>query len=601
MPEKNKTRHEIGGEYKWNASDVFKTDAAWESEFAAVGGDLSRLSEFRGKLSDMSKLLECLRLCDDLEQRSGLLWLYALLKSSEDTANSAYASMNSKFEGLSAKIGAAQSFMVPELLTLDERHVRSNLDSDGGLAIYRQYLDNIWRQREHVLSPELEEVLALAQEVTDAPETLFSMIDNADMKFGVVTGDEGEVELTHGRFKSLMESKNRDVRRETYRAYYKEYVSRKNTLAANLNAWVKRNIFYADMRKFDSALHGSLSSGNIPVEVYTNLISTVRRHNGLMYRYIDIRRKFLGLSDLCFYDIYTPIIKEADTKISWDDAKETLIKALSPLGEDYVNVVRRALSENWIDVYENEGKSSGAYCAGVYGVHPYVLMNFNGTIGDLLTLAHEVGHMMHSYYSNGTQPYVYSNYTIFVAEVASTVNEALLLDYLLRTTNDKKMLAYLVNESLEGFRGTIFRQTMLAEFEMLIHEEVASGSPLTHEGLCELYGRLNRDYYGEGICHDDEISYEWARIPHLYLGFYVYQYATGMSAAQALARGILSGDEAKTRAYLKFLASGSSDYSINLLCQAGIDMRSPEPIELAMAEFEELLNKMETFYEGSVI
>ncbi|MCL2851890.1 MAG: oligoendopeptidase F [Defluviitaleaceae bacterium] len=599
MPEKIKARHEIADEFKWRTSDVFAADAAWESEYSAVGERLARLEAFRGNLGDMSKLLECLRLCDELEQRIGLLWLYALLKSSEDTANSAYAAMNSKFEGMSAKLGAAQSFIVPEILTLDEWQVRTHLEKSSDLALYRQYLENIWRQKAHVLSPEMEEVLALAHEITDAPETLFSMIDNADMKFGTVTSDEGEVELTHGRYKNLMESKNRDVRREAFTAYYRAYIAQKNTLAANLNAWVKRNIFYANMRKYDSALHGSLSSGNIPVEVYTNLIDTVRKHNGLMYRYIDIRRKFLGLDELHFYDIYTPIVKEADTKISWEDAKVTLLKALAPLGTDYVDVVRRAMTEGWIDVYENEGKASGAYCAEMHGAHPYVLMNFNDTIGDLLTLAHEVGHMIHSYYSHETQPYVYGNYTIFVAEVASTVNEALLMDYLLRTTDDKNMLAYLVNESLEGFRGTIFRQTMFAEFEMRIHEAVTGGNPLTHESLCEMYSRINRDYYGDGIIHDDEIGYEWARIPHFYMGFYVYQYATGMSAAQALARGIISGDVDKIQAYLKFLGSGCSDYSINLLREAGVDMSSPAPIEMAMAEFESLLDKMESFYEGS--
>ena len=599
MAEKIRERHEIGDEFKWRANDVFASDADWEAEFRAVDSELAKLEQFRGRLGEADKLLECLRLCDEMESRSGLLWLYSLLKSSEDTRVSVYTAMESKFEGLGAKLGAAQSFIVPEILSMDEALVRLYLSESPELTIYTKHLDNIWRQKAHVLSPELEEVLALAQEVTDAPETLFGMIDNADMIFGTVQGDNGEVELTHGRYKSLMESRNRDIRRQTFETYYAAYIKQKNTLAANLNAWVKRNLFYSKIRKYDSALQSSLSAGNIPVEVYTNLIDTVRRHNTLMYRYMDIRRKFLGLNELHFYDIYTPIVKEADTKISWEDAKTVLLKALAPLGHEYVDVVRKAMNEGWIDVFENEGKASGAYCAGMYGAHPYVMMNFDGTIGDLLTLAHEVGHMMHSYYSNETQPHVYSHYTIFVAEVASTVNETLLLDYLKRTTDDKNMQAYLVNESLEGFRGTIFRQTMFAEFEKRIHEAVEEGNPLTHESLNELYSELNRDYYGDGLVHDEQIGYEWSRIPHMYMGFYVYQYATGMSAAQSLARGILSGDATQVRSYLGFLAAGSSDYSINLLKSAGVDMSSPKPIEEAMTVFKELLDRMESYYESA--
>jgi len=595
MEQRIQKRCEVADEYKWNTADVFATDEDWAREFDALGEELTKPAAFRGRLGEVEELLECLRLCDDLDRRAGLLWLYALLKSSEDTANGTYAAMESRFEGLQARLGAAQSFIVPEILGLDEESLRRRLEEHEGAKLYAFYLDNIWRLKAHVLSPEIEEVLALAQEVTDAPDTIFSMIDNADMKFGTVAGEGGEIELTHGRYKGLMESQNRAIRIETFTKYYAAYVRQKNTLAANLNAWVKRNIFYANMRKYGSALESSLSGFNIPVLVYTNLVDTVRKHSGLMHRYLDIRRRFLGHEELHFYDIYTPIVKEADTKISWQDAKDVLLRALAPLGADYVDVVRRAMNEGWIDVYENEGKAGGAYCAGMYGAHPYVLMNFDGTIGDVLTLAHEVGHMMHSHYSNTAQPHIYSNYTIFVAEVASTVNETLLLNYMMNTTDDRKMLAYLVNESLEGIRGTIFRQTMLAEFEKRIHDEVAAGSPLTHESLCETYAALNRDYYGGGVVHDSEIAYEWSRIPHMYMGFYVYQYATGMSAALALSRGILAGDAGKVQAYLEFLAAGSSDYSINLLKAAGVDMSSPRPIEAAMKVFEELLDRMETY------
>jgi len=593
MPE-IKQRNEIPNEFKWNTSDIFSNDAAWNAEYVSVGAALTQFESFRAKLATPSALLVCLKLCDTLGNRYELLSLYALLKFSENTADSTYAAMSSKCDSLAAELGAAVSFIIPEILSLDEQTVLTWIEEDKDLALYRHYIHNVYRQKAHVLSPQLEEVLAFASEVTDAPATIFSMIDDADMRFGTVTDSDGNpTELTHGRYFSLMQSPNRDIRRETFLTHHKAYLNRKNTLAANLNAWLKRNIFYASTRKYGSALHAALSESSIPVEVYTNLLDTVSANSHLIRRYLDIRKKALGLDELHIYDLYTPIVKNSDTKICWNDAKATLLKALAPLGENYVSAVSRAFEQRRIDVLENEGKTGGAYCASSYGTHPYILMNFNDTIEDLFTLAHEVGHMMHSYCTNERQPYVYSNYTIFVAEVASTVNEALLTDYLLKTTNDETMRAYLINQALDGYIGTLFRQTMLAKFELLAHEMVANGEPLTPESACALYRKLNVEQYGDSVVLDPESDYGWARIPHFYMNFYVYQYATGKSAAAALAQGIIAHDPAKIHAYLDFLASGCADYSINLLKAAGVDMSSPQPIKAAMAEFEALLNKLE--------
>ncbi|MCL2616454.1 MAG: oligoendopeptidase F [Defluviitaleaceae bacterium] len=594
MLEAIKKRHEIADEFKWDTSEIFGTDADWEREYAALGGAISGLEAFRGRLAESGVLQECLKLGDELSKRNGLLWLYAFLKFSEDAGNSAYAAMSGKADTLGAKLGAAASFIVPELLNSDEAKILAEVELGAELAVYRHYLHNVFREKAHVLSPEAEELLALAHEVTDAPETIFSMISDADMRFGIVEGEDGrQLELTHSRYQALMQCGNRGVRRAAYLAHYTAYMNQKNTLAATLGAWIKRNIFFAKVRKYSSPLHAALSANNIPAEVYTNLINTVRGHSHLLRRYLDIRKKALGLGELCAYDLSVPIVHVEDTKISWEGAKATLLEALEPLGKDYIDTVRHAYSKRWIDVYENAGKTSGAYSVDMYGAHPYVLMNFNNTMDDLFTLAHEVGHMMHAYYTNAAQPYVYANSTVFTAEVASTVNEALLTHYLLRTVDDKAKRAYVINQALDGYVGTLFRQAMLADFELQAHEEAAAGEPTTHEGACALYRRLNEQQYGSAVTLDPEADYGWARIPHFYMGFYVYQYATGKSAAAALARGILSGDAAALGAYKGFLAAGSSDYSINLLRAAGVDMSVPRPIQAAMADFEELLAEME--------
>jgi len=594
-----KQRDEIANEFKWNTADIFKDDATWEAEYISIRKATPQLEELRGKLTTSDTLLACLQLCDNLGSRFGLLSLYAMLKFSENTADSTYTAMSSRVDSLAAELGAAVSFIIPEILSLDESTVLAWTKDDTDLTVYRHHLHNIYRQKAHVLSPELEEMLAFASEVTDAPATIFSMIDDADMRFGTVTDTDGNlIELTHGRYFALMQSPNRDVRREAFLTHHKAYMDKKNTLAANLNAWLKRNIFYAKTRGYESALHSALSENNIPTDVYTNLLDTISANSRLIQRYLGIRKEFLRLDELHVYDLLTPIVLNSDTKISWEDAKSTLLKALAPLGESYVAIVARAFEERWIDVYENEGKTSGAYCAGVYGTHPYILMNFNNTLEDLFTLAHEVGHMMHSYYTNAHQPYVYSNYTIFVAEVASTVNEALLTDYLLQTTTDKTMQAYLVNQALDGYIGTLFRQTMLAKFELLAHEMVTNGEPLTPESACALYRKLNTEQYGDSVVLNPESDYGWARIPHFYMNFYVFQYATGKSAAAALAQGIIARDTTKTQAYLDFLASGCADYSIDLLKTAGVDMSTPQPIEAAMSEFEALLDKLEVAKRG---
>ena len=418
------------------------------------------------------------------------------------------------------------------------------------------------------------------------------MINDADMEFGNVTDEDGnEVELTHGKYSSFLESKNVEVRKQAFNTYYDAYIKQKNTILATYNLSVKIDVFYAHIRNYKSALNEALFNDNIDDNVYTNLIDTITQNIYLMHSYVEKRKKVLKLEEIHMYDLYVPIVEEINSKVTYDEACETVLEALKPLGEDYVNKVKELFENNWIDVYENKGKQSGAYSWGAYGSHPYILMNFDNKVNDMFTLIHEIGHAMHSNYSWETQDYVNANYTIFVAEVASTVNEALLMQHLLKTTEDKNQKKYLINYFLDQFKGTVFRQTMFAEFELVTHDMVEKGEPLTVEVLNKIYRDLNKKYYGDGIVIDEKSDIEWARIPHFYSSFYVYQYATGFCAAINLSEKILNGTPQDIENYINFLKSGSSDYSIELLKKAGVDMSSHKPIEEALKVFEELLNK----------
>ena len=584
-------RKNIDEKFKWSITDLFESDEAWQKAYDNVEKNLARFDEFKTGLT-VNKLCDCLRLRDEIMLLGEQVCVYAGLRANEDSTNSFYQGLDSKSDRLITLMGGATAFIEPAILALPEDEVRAELDKS--LKEYRHYIEDILRSREHILSADKEELLAQVYEIGAAPSNIFYMLNNADIDFGDVTDGKGEKQtLTHGTFSTCLESSDRELRKSAFNRVYDTYYKQKNTLAAIYTASVKKDIFNARARHYKSALEAALSANNIPVEVYTRLIETVNKYLPLMHRYIKLRKKVLGFNDLDMYDIYTPIVEDIDTKKSYDEAKRTVLEAVKPLGEEYVNKLKSALEkEKWVDIYENKGKRSGAYSWGAYGCHPFVSLNYNNTVDSMFTLAHEMGHAMHSHYTWSSQPFVYGDYTIFVAEVASTVNEALLMEHLLKNTTDVKERKYLLNYFMEQFRGTLFRQTMFAEFELITHSKMEEGEPLTFESLCEIYINLNKKYYGSEINSSNEkISWEWARIPHFYTAFYVYQYATGYSAAITLSQKILNENGAEN--YINFLKGGSSKYSIDLLKGAGVDMTGSEAVEKAMGVFEGLLEEFE--------
>ena len=487
----------------------------------------------------------------------------------------------------------ASSFVEPELLAADEALIRNYLKRED-LQKFTQYFNNLFRQKEHILSDEAEEILAAAQKISQSPSDIFQVLNNADLKFPEIKDENGEmVRITHSRFGIFLESRDRSVREAAFKQMYAVYGQFRNTIAAIFLASVKKDNFFAEMRKYDSSRQMYLEDGNIPEQVYDNLIETVQEHLPLLHRYVELRKRVLGLEEVHLYDLYVPLVKEVDFNVPFEKAKEMVLEGLKPMGEEYGALLKKGFGEGWLDVYENEGKRSGAYSWSVYGVHPYVLLNYQPNLNNVFTIAHEMGHALHSYYSNENQTYTNSGYKIFVAEVASTCNESLLIHHLLGHTDSKEEKAYLLNHFLEQFRTTLFRQTMFAEFEKITHEMVDSGKTLNQEMLCEIYFELNRKYFGDKIVIDKEIEMEWARIPHFYTAFYVYQYATGFSAAIALSKRILELGEPAVEDYKKFLKGGCSDYPIELLKTAGVDMGSREPVKAAMKVFEELLEELE--------
>lgn len=580
-------RKDVKEEDKWKTSDLFKNDDVWEEEYKKCEKLTEELGKYKNRLN-IENMFAIFKIDEEVSKMADRLYVYANLKSHEDTSNNYYQGLCSKANSIITKYSSAASFIEPEILALDENEVRAKAEN----SVYKHYLLNLLRNKKYILDTEKEEMLAMAYEIMQAPEDIFSMIDNADLVFDDIKDKNGNVKkLTHSKYQSYLESDDRVLRKNAFKAYYKGFYGLKNTIAATYSASVKKDIFNSRVRKYDSCIESFLYGDNIPVEVYKNLISTVHKYLPLLQRYISLRKKRLGVDELHFYDLYTPIVKEAETKVDFETAKNTVIKALEPMGEEYLSVFKQGLEGGWIDKYENKGKRNGAYSWGSYGTHPFVLLNYDNNVNSMFTLAHEMGHAMHSYYTWSYQPYVYGNYTIFVAEVASTCNEALLMEYLLKTTEDKTKKEYYINYFMEQFRGTLFRQTMFAEFELIAHEMAEKGEPLTFESLTEVYKQLNIKYFGSDIVIDDEICYEWMRIPHFYTAFYVYQYATGYSCAIALSRKILNENGAEN--YIKFLKGGCSDFSINLLKIAGVDISTPEPVENAMKVFEGLLNTME--------
>lgn len=593
--EKLPARSEIAEADKWALEDLFLTDADWEAAVKQLEEQLAQLKGYAGKVSASADALYAyLTLADETENLFEEVLVYSNEKMHEDMGNSTYQGYAAQAQAAATRLSAAEAFFEPELLAMEESRMQGFLKEDPKLEKYRLLIDRIWRRKEHTLSAAGEEILAKTYEMATAPDDIFSMFNDADAKFGTIRDENGkEVELTHGRFGGFMESSDRRVRKEAFEALYQTYDQFKNTLAATYSANVKKAKFYADVRKYPSALAAALAPGNIPTEVYDNLIETVHRFLPAMYRYVALRKRALGVEELHMYDVYVPLVADQTKKIPFAEAKEIVKRGLAPMGEEYVSHLEEGFDHRWIDVYENRGKRSGAYSWGAYGTHPYVLLNYQGKLDDVFTLAHEMGHALHSWYSNANQPYVYSGYLIFVAEVASTCNESLLMQYLLKESKDKKEKAYLLNHFIDQFKGTLFRQTMFAEFEKITHEMYAKGESLTAERLCAVYMDLNRKYFGEEMVSDPQIALEWARIPHFYTEFYVYQYATGFSCAIALSKRILEMGEAGVADYMKFLKGGCSKDPIELLKMAGVDISTPKPVEDALQLFEELVSELE--------
>ncbi len=592
-----KKRSEVDKQFKWRIEDLYLEDSMWEEELRRLDGESKKISGFRGRLSESADVLfEYFKLSDEISMVSEKIYVYANQRLHEDTSNTKYQDYSNKAQSLMIKITSLCSFVVPEILEIPEEKLNLFLESEG-IGVYKKHIMDIVRQKEHALSAEMEELLAEVNELADAPENIFSMFNNADLRFPEIVDENGDlVAVTHGRYISFLESKDQNVRKSAFMAMYGMYEKYKNTLAATFSANIKKDVFYARTRKYKSSLLSALDDSNVSVEVYDNLITTVHENLPLMHRYVKLRKRILGLDELHMYDLFTPMVSDFTMKIDFMEAKEMVKKGLSPLGKDYLKILDEGFNNGWIDIYENEGKRSGAYSWGAYGTHPYVLLNYHDNLNNVFTLAHEMGHAIHSYLSDKTQPYIYAGYKIFVAEVASTCNEALLMDYLLKETKDKKEKAYLINYFLEQFRTTLYRQTMFAEFEKITHQMVLDGESLTAETLCKIYRDLNIRYFGDGIVIDEEINMEWARIPHFYNSFYVYQYATGYSAAIALSQKILNEGESAVNAYLNFLSGGSSDYPIELLRGAGVDMSNPKPVKDALMVFERLLEQMEELF-----
>lgn len=588
-------RSELDPAYTWDLSPIFTSDEEWEKAFLEVRSLLPQMQEFRNRVGESAETMhQALVLRDEIAQKMNKVFAYAHLKKDEDSTNSTYVALEDRAKGLVAEVSNALSFIQPEILKLEESRLQEYLEAHKGLQRYRHQLEEINRQRAHVLSSAEEAILAQAGDVISAPATIFAMINNADMKFPIVQDEHGEgKELTHGRFISFMESKDRKVREEAFKALYSTYAKQKNTLAATLNATIKKDVFYAKVRNYPSAQEAAVHKDNVPVSVYNNLIDTIHEHLPLFHRYVALRKQLLGLDELHMYDVYVPLVKDVEMKFSYEEAQQLVLDSLSPLGEEYLKVVKEAYQNRWIDVYENAGKRSGAYSSGTFGTPPYILLNYQDNLDNVFTLTHELGHSVHSYFSRQEQPFHYAGYTIFVAEVASTLNEALLTDYMLKQTDDPKQKLYVLNHLLDSFRATVFRQTMFAEFEKIIHEQVESGGALTAEVLSKIYYDLNVKYFGPEMAVDQDIELEWARIPHFYYNFYVYKYATGFAAATALSKQILEEGQPAVDRLLSFLKSGSSDYPIEVLKKAGVDMTSPEPIRQALQVFKETLDQFE--------
>ncbi len=585
-------------ENTWKLEDLFPSRKAWDQEYEEVKQLAKKAAQFQGKLNSAEAIGDCFKLEDELSLKTERVYVYAHLHHDEDTAEPTYQGLSQKAKKLGVEVSESLSFVTPEILALPDDQLDAFI-ADPKLSDYKFTLQEMKREKAHVLGKAEEALLAQVGNLAQAPQTIFGMLNNADLKFPKIKDEHGkEVELTHGSYIQFLESPHREVRERAFKAVYDTYAKNKNTIASTLSANVNKNIFYSRVRKYPSVLEMSLYGDNIPKEVYTNLIDTIHESLPLLHRYIKLRKKLLGVDELHMYDLFAPLVDEYKMDITYEDAKKQTKEGLKPLGADYLASLQKGYDERWIDVYENENKRTGAYSWGAYGTHPYVLLNHKNNLNSMFTLAHEMGHALHSYYSDNALKYRDAQYTIFLAEVASTTNEALLMDYLLNKSTDPKEKMYLLTYYADQFRTTVFRQTMFAEFEKIVHERAEQGESLTPQLLSEIYYDLNVKYHGPGMKVDKDIEMEWARIPHFYNSFYVYKYATGFSAATSFSKQILEEGQPAVDRYLGFLKSGGSDYSINILKKAGVDMSSPQPIREAMSVFEEVITEMEKLTEG---
>ena len=591
-------RNELNPEYTWALEDLYSCDEAWEAEFEWDKDYLRIVKAYEGRLGESARLLlHYLALSDEITGVFDKLGNYAYRRADEDTRDSGPQAMCAQLSSFLTQLSTASAFETNEILAIPDETLDQFYQEEPELEVYRRYLDRIRHRREHILSPAEEKLLAMAGELSDNPDNIFSMLNDADMTFADAVDEGGNPHpLTHGTYIPMMHGSDRTLRKSAYDNLYAVYGQFKNTLAATLAAQAKQLWFFAQARKYPSALAAAMDRNEVPEEVYHNLIAAVRDNLPKLHRYVRLRKKLLGVEELHCYDLYANMVGDVEMKFTFEEAKEIALKALEPLGSDYCNILKEGFESRWIDVYENAGKRSGAYSAGAR-VHPYVLLNYHDTLNDLFTLVHEMGHALHSELSNWNQPTVYAEYVIFVAEVASTCNEALLMEYLLKNTTDKKERAYLINYFLEQFRTTLYRQTMFAEFEEKINQLAQNGEGITADVCCALYRQLNEDYFGPDLVVDDAIALEWARIPHFYYNYYVYQYATGYAAAIALSRRILKEGEPAVEDYLKFLRGGSSMPPIELLKMAGVDMSTADPINQALALFDELIGELEALME----
>ncbi|HEY8889209.1 MAG TPA: oligoendopeptidase F [Clostridium sp.] len=596
MSESNKlkTRDEIDSACKWKVENLYKSSMLWEEDFEILKTKAPEMLRFSGKLDSAENLLSFLENNVEIERLLDKLLVYAHLRGDEDTAKAEFQVLKNKIDAYGAEVSSFTAFFIPELLSLSEGAVDEAINKLPELKVYEFYLKDILDQKAHTLSAEGEKLLASVSDCLNAPGNIFSMLTDADMTFPNIKDEKGnEVEFTEGNYSSFIKSKDRRVRKDAFETLFGTYKGFSNALTTALTSSIKNFIFNSKTRNYTSAIESSLKPNNIPVEVYQNVVDTINNNLSSLHKYVSLKKKLLGLDEIHMYDLYVPIVETEEDHIKYEDAVSIALEGIKPLGQEYLDIFKEGINDGWVDVFQNKGKRSGAYSWGCYDSMPYVLLNYNYQLNDVSTLAHEMGHSIHSYYSRKNQPYIYSRYELFCAEVASITNECLLIDYLIKNETDKKKRLFLINQQLEGIRTTVFRQCMFAEFEKITHEKIEQGCPLAPEDMCRIYHDLNVKYFGEDMVVDDGIDMEWARIPHFYNDFYVYQYITGFAAANSFSKMITYEGESAVERYIEFLKSGGSDYPINILKKAGVDMSTPKPLEDTIRRFDELLEMLE--------